>query len=206
MSIPEWHVTCFLQRTLRKNMYISSAMPLDIVKRRNWLTYSYGHSRSLFFATSVHMMTSSNGNIFHITGSLCGEFIPDCLLNRLFRHRTKKTPNLRVTVLCKGNPSVTGEFPSQRANNAENVSIWWRHHESLTLTKYAVSSHCQLCIQYHYDNVVLQVMGNVHLIIKHDNSLFVSELQRIRSISPATGMSNFTLRNGATKIRKHTNG
>ena len=24
---------------------------------------------------------------------------------------------------------MTGEFPSQRASNAENVSIWWRHHE-----------------------------------------------------------------------------
>ena len=23
---------------------------------------------------------------------------------------------------------VTGEFPAQRASNAENVSIWWRHH------------------------------------------------------------------------------
>ena len=23
---------------------------------------------------------------------------------------------------------MTGEFPTQRANNAENVSIWWRHH------------------------------------------------------------------------------
>ena len=25
---------------------------------------------------------------------------------------------------------VTGEFPAQRASNAENVSIWWRHHEN----------------------------------------------------------------------------
>ena len=24
---------------------------------------------------------------------------------------------------------VTGEFPAQRANNAENVSVWWRHHD-----------------------------------------------------------------------------
>ena len=24
--------------------------------------------------------------------------------------------------------AVTGEFPTQRASNAENVSIWWRHH------------------------------------------------------------------------------
>ena len=28
-----------------------------------------------------------------------------------------------------GNSPATGEFPSQRASNAENVSIWWRHHD-----------------------------------------------------------------------------
>ena len=52
-----------------------------------------------------------------------------CLLNRLFRRRSKKTSKLRVTGLCAGNSPVTGEFPAQRASNAENVSIWWRHHE-----------------------------------------------------------------------------
>ena len=43
----------------------------------------------------------------------------DCLLNRLFR---------RVTGLCEGNSPVTDEFLTQRASNAENVSIWWGHH------------------------------------------------------------------------------
>ena len=52
----------------------------------------------------------------------------DCLLNRLFRRRSKKTSKLRVTGLCAGNSPGTGEFPAQRASNAENVSIWWRHH------------------------------------------------------------------------------
>ena len=52
----------------------------------------------------------------------------DCLLNRLFRRRSKKTPKLRVTGLCAGNSPGTGEFPAQMASNAENVSIWWRHH------------------------------------------------------------------------------
>ena len=52
----------------------------------------------------------------------------DCLLNRLFRRRSKKTSKLRVTGLCVGNSPGTGEFPAQRASNAENVSIWWRHH------------------------------------------------------------------------------
>ena len=33
--------------------------------------------------------------------------------------------------LCEGNPPVTGRFLSQRANNAENFSIWWHHHVCL---------------------------------------------------------------------------
>ena len=53
----------------------------------------------------------------------------NCLLNRSFRHRSKKTSKLRVTSLCVGNSPGTGEFPAQMASNAENVSIWWRHHE-----------------------------------------------------------------------------
>ena len=28
-----------------------------------------------------------------------------------------------------GNSLVTGEFPAQKNSNAENVAIWWRHHE-----------------------------------------------------------------------------
>ena len=43
----------------------------------------------------------------------------------------KKTPKLHVTGLCAGNSPVTGEFPAQRASNAKNVSIWWRHHATL---------------------------------------------------------------------------
>ena len=53
---------------------------------------------------------------------------PDCLLNRLFRRRSKKTSKLRVTGLCEGNSPGIGEFPAQMASNAEDVSIWWRHH------------------------------------------------------------------------------
>ena len=52
-----------------------------------------------------------------------------CLLNRLFRRTSKKTSKLRVTGLCAGNSPGTGEFPAQMASYAENVSIWWRHHD-----------------------------------------------------------------------------
>ena len=53
----------------------------------------------------------------------------DCLLNRLFRRKSKKTSKLRVISLGEGNSPVTGKFPAQRVNNAENDSIWWRHNE-----------------------------------------------------------------------------
>ena len=46
---------------------------------------------------------------------------PGCLLNWLFRRRSKKTSKLSVT-------GLRGGFPSQRTSDAENVSIWWRHH------------------------------------------------------------------------------
>ena len=57
----------------------------------------------------------------------------DRLLDCLFRRRSKKTSKPRVTGLSAGNSPGTGEFPAQMASNAENVSIWWRHHVTQTL-------------------------------------------------------------------------
>ena len=47
----------------------------------------------------------------------------DCLLNRLFRPRSKKTSNLRITGLCAGNSPVIDEFPTQMASNVEMFSF-----------------------------------------------------------------------------------
>ena len=35
----------------------------------------------------------------------------------------------RITGLCAVNSSGTGEFLAQMTSYAENVSIWWRHHD-----------------------------------------------------------------------------
>ena len=64
----------------------------------------------------------------------------DYLLNRLFRRRSKKTSTIRITGLCVGNSPGAGEFPTQMASNAENVSIWWRHHDN---DPWLVIYHCQ---------------------------------------------------------------
>ena len=68
----------------------------------------------------------------------------DCLLNHLFRRRSKKTSKLRVTALCEGNSPVTGEFPAQRASDAEKIPFddvieWFRGMESNSLY---IQIHC----------------------------------------------------------------
>ena len=50
--------------------------------------------------------------------------------------------------LCEGNSPVTGKFPSQRASNAENVSIWWRHHANMYL--WLNSTRQTLCVSMTY--------------------------------------------------------
>ena len=52
-----------------------------------------------------------------------------CLLRPFIQTQIKDdTKKLRYTSFCARNSPVTGEFPAQMASNAENVSIWWRHH------------------------------------------------------------------------------
>ena len=87
---------------------------------------------------------------------LLGESGACGLLNRVFRRRSKKTSKLRVTGLCEGNSPVTGEFPAQRASNAESVSIWWHLHAV------ASSVHFTWClvnvrVQWH-TNLIWHVM------------------------------------------------
>ena len=96
-------------------------------------------------------------------------FYRNCLLNLLFRCRSKKTSELRITGLCAGNPSVTGEFPAQMGSNMENVSIRWHHHiwnlphsyfQSLHQTPYL---HLFLVINYcklHYDDVIMSAIAS----------------------------------------------
>ena len=47
----------------------------------------------------------------------------------VYSEEDKKTSKLRATGLCAGNSLMACELPAQRASNAENVSVWWRHHD-----------------------------------------------------------------------------
>ena len=88
----------------------------------------------------------------------------DGLHNR-FRRRSKKA-KLRVTGLCEGNSPVTGEFPSQRVSNAENVSIWWRHREPVwsgfNVLQRSTDVHAIVLQMPHMETVVTHAMGQTY--------------------------------------------
>ena len=58
-----------------------------------------------------------------------------CLLNRLFRRKSKKTSKLRVTSLCEGNSLGTGEFPAQMAKCFHLMTSSWAHRVSSVTSK-----------------------------------------------------------------------
>ena len=109
-------------------------------KNNPWLPLKCTRSQfSLYIDVSslnLHVYDLSHNWFMHITSQwrhngcdcVSNHQPHDCLLSRFFRHRSKKTSKLRVTGICTGNSPVTGEFPAQEASNAENISIWWRHH------------------------------------------------------------------------------
>ena len=94
----------------------------------------------------------------------------DCLLNHLFRHRSKKTSKLRVTGLCAGYSPGTSEFPAQMASNAENASIWWSHHAPSGCT-----INCSIKI-----NVLIFNISINSLI--HQFQTFLTDIRRIDTV------------------------
>ena len=58
----------------------------------------------------------------------------------------KKIKALRHWPLC-GEFTGTGEFPAQMASNAENVSIWWRHHVLKLMWLMTIPIECSLRLQ-----------------------------------------------------------
>ena len=107
----------------------------------------------------------------------------DCLLNRLFRCRSKKTSKLRVTGLCAGNSPVTGEIPAQMAANAETVSIWWRHHVDMACLQKKTRKHDLLPFEHFLFKcscVKIMFIQNMYLSLKCQwvNPILVVQLQR----------------------------
>ena len=102
--------------------YVSQYVSKLLSNSGKWHTTLFGLFYFMFFIMNFEpLQWRHNGH-----DSVLNHQPHDWLLNRLFRRRSKKTSKLSYTGLSAGNSPGTGEFPAQRASNAENVSIWWR--------------------------------------------------------------------------------
>ena len=125
-------LTCWYVPNLHKEIFYTSLQMARIFSIF-WIFIFNDHQ----FKDHLHLPTRHRASKFIMQtlewclterGGVSNHRRRDCLPNRLFRRRSKKTSKLRVTGLCEWNSPVTGEFPAQRASDAENVSICWRHH------------------------------------------------------------------------------
>ena len=101
-------------------------MERDHLRFRKWAVNIVTYSQCYHFRiqdTAFSLQWRHNGR-----HSVSNHQSHHCLLNCLFRRRSKKTSKLRITGLCAVNSPGTGEFPAQMASYAENISIWWRYH------------------------------------------------------------------------------
>ena len=101
--------------------FISGVGPVIIDYKRESLVIALGH-------VLVRMRIDSLQWRHYGYDSVSNHQRHDCLLNRLFT-QIKKIKAPRHWPLY-GEFTGTGEFPAQMASNADNVSIWWRHHVS----------------------------------------------------------------------------
>ena len=95
------------------------------------------------------------------------------------KHRSKKTSKLRVTGLCAWDPPVTGEFPAQRASYAENVSIWWHHHDmwkKVTILYWDETKFCFHIFQVRFGSIL---SSKVVLKETRSRSLHVRDLSKL---------------------------
>ena len=120
-----WIISC-MRPANEGRRYIVTPSPIRWAHTQNAPCRRLDMERSLCSEIAKTLHWRHNGH-----DSVSNHQPHDCLLNRLFRRRSKQISKLRVTGLCAGNSPETGEFPAQMASNAENVSIWWRHHEFL---------------------------------------------------------------------------
>ena len=90
-----------------------------------------------------------------------------CLLNRSYGRISKETPKLRVTGHYVGNSPGTGEFPAQMASNAENMSIWWRHHDKNAKQKDHQQAHTDYKVKHVFFQSFLSIMIYIYFSVTY---------------------------------------
>ena len=199
ISSPLWlHAKHWLQQRLRlRYVHIdglmqerrnSSALAMELhlscTSPSRWSSIQYVMTAHKAVVNGLSLLSSGRSLQWRHNGhdSVSNYQPHDCFLNRLFRRRPKKTSKLRVNGLCAGDSPGTGEFPAQMPSNAENVSIWWRHHVSaycvpviLFLSGYTTGNPLLTWIKFSVDK-------KLHICVVWNN-LSIPKRQRLYRLS-----------------------
>ena len=123
-----WFETLLCPLWRHCNVPDSFKWPIAILWQRFVVGHHFCPVLVSLFSDNIDIHNCHYGDVIMDTNGVSNHQPHHCLLNRLFGCRSNNTSKLRVIGLCVGNSPGTGEFPAQMASNAENVSIWWRHH------------------------------------------------------------------------------
>ena len=132
--------------------------------------YSWIQNSCEYFADSFWMLSKQPANTgirIHYNDVIIGTMA--CQITSLtivystvYSGADKKKLKLRVPGLCLGTSPMTGAFATQMASNAENVSIWWRHHELLKDSWVLVDDNQRLLFHhviFNYMQLVIRWLG-----------------------------------------------
>ena len=143
------------------NQWMVSLLTLICIIRLQWVNWDLSSIQVKWMS-----IKSKTGPWFYFTlqlhhngrSGVSNDQPHDCLLNRLFRRRSKKTSNLCFTGLCEGDSPVTGEFPTLMASNAENISIWLRHHHIRPCRRNSKSMEISFFSHLDFNNAIATII------------------------------------------------
>ena len=128
ITLPRW-----VQETRRKSITLRKMFGLGVVMAWKYLGKDKGFWLLCWTGLNKHVVGCTRRHLLHYSDVIMGAMASQItslviVYSTVYTRRRSKKTSKRVTGLCVGNSSVTGEIPAQRASNAENISIWWRHH------------------------------------------------------------------------------
>ena len=181
----------------------------------SYITSCYNGTRLYITSSAVMKLQWRHNGLDGVSNNQSCDF----LLNRLFRRRSKKTSKLRATGLYARNWPKTGEFPSQRASNAENLmTSSWDNCKSMcgvSGVSHSVQVYVYNCMtRDHFEHAPNQWEATIHCnIVSHWLSAYtngscmtINSSEKLSCISPLWGESityPFAMFNGCIfEVRK----
>ena len=92
------------------------------------------------YACSIHMMMSSNGNIFRLTGHMCGEFTGPRLMN--YPHKVQWRGALMFSLIYVW---INGWVNNREASDLRRYCA----HYDVTVMKWFLNNFCTLAVEIH---------------------------------------------------------